>query len=386
MRRIALLCAAVLLIGADEADEQRRALADAKRQSAAALRHAYELEAQAVRARDAIARARIARGAVAARIQSAEADVIAADARVALVDAARRRQRARLAAEQAPVARLVGALQWVARRPPALALVQPGSIDDAIHLRAVLGGAVPAIRARTAGLRAELARAERLRGAAALAAGTLRDGQNRLRAERLRLVRLEGSERARNRQLLDRAQYEQDRAVALGEDARDIVDLLERLNDDAAVRTRLARLPGPVPRPAFGQAPAAFAGASGDDVRLPYRLPVVGEVVTGFGELSDAGVRARGLTLRTRAGALVVAPTGGRVAYAGRFKGYGRILILDHGRGYTSLLTGLDRLDVGVGDTVDRGTPIGVAPRAKPRITVELRREGRPVDITPLVS
>ena len=118
----------------------------------------------------------------------------------------------------------------------------------------------------------------------------------------------------------------------------------------------------------------------------PYRLPVVGQLVTGMGEVNDSGVRARGLTLVTQPGAQAIAPTAGRVAFAGPYRDYGQILIIDHGGGWTTLITGLHRLTTRVGDAVRQGDPVGVTGARRSNITVELRRNGRPVDIIPLVG
>ena len=105
--------------------------------------------------------------------------------------------------------------------------------------------------------------------------------------------------------------------------------------------------------------------------------------------MSDAGVRARGLTFavaRRRAGGR--ARRRARVRFAGAFRGYGTIVIIDHGDGWTSLLTGLGGADGRVGDRVAPGAadrPRGER-RATPRVTVELRRRGRPVDIAALIG
>jgi len=82
----------------------------------------------------------------------------------------------------------------------------------------------------------------------------------------------------------------------------------------------------------------------------------------------------------------VIAPRNGRVAYAGRFRGYGEIIILEHGGGWTSLITNLGSIAVRVGQIVRIGTPIGRTGAGKPRVTVELRRNGRPFPIAPLVA
>ena len=124
--------------GAQSIDEERRALEQAKTQSEAANARADGLERRAAVELGAAEKARAASAAVAARIQSAEANITAAEARIRLIEQLRAEQRARLAAKQEPAVRLLAALQIMARRPPGLALIQPGSTRDLVHVRAVL--------------------------------------------------------------------------------------------------------------------------------------------------------------------------------------------------------------------------------------------------------
>ena len=368
--------------------QEQQALKAARRQSDDARDRAALLAQQATAARDAAEQARRRAAAVAARIQQAEADIQAAQARIAIIARLQRAQAARLAAKQEPVVRLTAALQMIARRPLALALVQPGSVSDAVHLRAVLGQVLPVIEQRTAGLRAELARSRALRATAQQAADALDQAQQDRKAQQVELAALETQKRLAARDYRANAGLESERALALGERARDIVDLMDRLEQAGDLRERLARLSGPLPRPArpdqAGAAPAeADARPSGPP---PYRLPVVGQLVTGMGEVNDSGVRARGLTLVTQPGAQAIAPTAGRVVFAGPYRDYGQILIIDHGGGWTTLITGLHRLTTRVGDAVRQGDPVGVTGARRSNITVELRRNGRPVDIIPLVG
>lgn len=397
MRRIALaaaiLATATLGIAALPAQtpsltDQRAQLTTASKAAKDAEARARQLQRAAASERDEARRARAREAAIAASIQAAEAEIVAARARIAIVDRMLGQQRTRLAERQGPIARLMAALQSLARRPAVLGLVQPGSTADIVHVRAVLGAVTPAMRARTADIRAEIARTRRLRDGAQLAAKSLADSRARLQNDRLALVRAEGEHRLKSVGYRREAMFESDRALALGEQARDLVDLVDTMGEAAETRAALEALPGPLPRPAGGDSVTSDAApAPKRSGPPPYRLPVPGTVVTGLGELSDTGVRARGLTLATWPGAQVVAPTGGRVIYAGRFRRYGNIVILDHGGGWTSLVAGLDAVMVKVGDTLIQGAPLGRAPqREAPRITVELRRQGRPVDLAQLLD
>ncbi|EZP73648.1 Peptidase M23 precursor [Sphingomonas paucimobilis] len=374
--------------GRTSLQQEQEALRTARLQSDQARERSERLERQARAARDAAEQARRSAAAMAARIQQAEADIQAAQARIAIIARLQRAQAERLAAKQQPVVRLTAALQMIVRRPLALALVQPGSISDAVHMRAVLSQVLPVIRERTAGLRAELERSRALRETAEQAAGALAQSRADLRERQAALRTLETRKRMAERDYQSSAGLESERALALGERARDIADLMDRIETAGDLRERLAQLPGPMLRPAQPHlAPASNAVRERTQGGPPpYRLPVVGQLVTGLGEMSESGVRSRGLTIVTQAGALAVAPTGGRVAFAGPYRGYGQIVIIDHGGGWTTLITGLLRLTAEVGDVVRQGDPLGNAGPGRPSITVELRRHGQPVDIVPLVS
>jgi septal ring factor EnvC (AmiA/AmiB activator) len=384
-------------LGPTSLAEERAALKTALLQANASRARSAQLDAQARQATEQAERARRHAAALAARIQESEADIQAAQARIAIIARLQRAQAVRLAQRQQPIARLTAALQTFARRSPALALVQPGSIRDAVHMRAVFDTVLPVIRERTAGLRVELARSRALQVNAQRAAASITAGRRALAERQAVLRRAEADQRLASSNYRNDAGLEGDRAIAMGERARDIVDLMDKLEDAGDVRARLEALPGPMMRPSrpgdvqalpVGQGGAlggaAVNGALG--AAPPYRLPVVGTLVTGLGETSDSGVRSRGLTLATQPGAQVIAPSGGRIAFAGHYRGFGQIVILDHGNGWTSLITSMQRLSVGVGAQVRQGESIGNAGANAPTITVELRHGGLPVDIISLVS
>jgi septal ring factor EnvC (AmiA/AmiB activator) len=381
-----VLVPALLAVGglaaAQNQGSERSAFVAAKREADEAKRRSELLEQEARRAIGEAARARAEAGALAARIESAEAEMTAAETRIRLIEALRVRQRARLAEKQGPVIRLTAALQTMARRPPALALVQPGSIDELVRVRSLLASTLPVIRARTADLREEVEEGERLRQDADRAVAALAAGREELRKRRVALAAFELRQRKRSAGLMESAAAESDRALAFGEEARELATLAGTRQFQAQLRRNLEQLPGPIPRPGQGGTEAA----PGEGRPAIYRLPVEGRLITGMGEISDAGVHARGLTFVTAAGAPVVAPAKGRIVYAGGFRGYGRIVIIDHGNGWTTAITNLDALGVKVGDQVRMGAPLGRAGAGEPRVMVELRRAGRPFPIAPLIA
>ncbi|MET3437069.1 peptidoglycan DD-metalloendopeptidase family protein [Sphingomonas sp. 1185] len=383
-RHATLALAALALLGATDIAADQRRLADARAGAAAAQARAQALERQADAERDAAAIAQARERAMAARVAAAEAEVRAARARVDLVAGLLAQQQARLARAQAPLAHLLAAMQGMAARPPIAAVAQPGSVADVAHVRAVFGTIAPVIAERSAVVRAELATTRRIRAQAGLAARALSATTAKLESERQALARLEAVHRGRADTLGRGAVDEANRALALGEAARDIVDRMAERGEAQATAGELLALPGPVARP--------LAPGAGGPAIPPgtYRLPVAGRVASGFGEISDAGVRARGITLATGPHAPVVAPAGGEIRYAGPFRGYGGIIIVDHGAGWTSLVTGLGGIAVRVGQRVAAGAVLGRAGQGRggmaPRVTMELRRDGRPMDITALLG
>ena len=387
---IALSSALALAAGGGVLLAQTPSLADRQKQLAAANKATKEadararaLQAAAQNERDEARSARTREAAVAARVQAAEAQIAAARARIDIIDRMLDTHHARLVQRQGPVTRLIAALQSLARRPALLGLIQPGSTADIVHVRAALGAVAPLVHARTGEIRADIGRARRLREGAQLAERSLREGRARLEGERLALVTIEAEHRLRSVGYRRDAMLESDRAMALGEQARTIVDLMDSTAAAADRRAALELLPGPLPRPgATGDKPPAH-----DPSPPPYRLPVAGQVVTGLGEISAEGVRSRGLSLTTWSGAEVAAPAGGRVIFAGKFRRYGNIVIIDHGNGWTSLVAGLDRVMVRAGDPLAQGEVLGRAPAGEaPRITVELRRRGRSIDLAQLLD
>jgi septal ring factor EnvC (AmiA/AmiB activator) len=201
--------------------------------------------------------------------------------------------------------------------------------------------------------------------------------------------------------------------------AADLREMLTRAgatpNPRAAAERRAAEQ---ATRDAMAAAERAFAarGALGDPLRpeaspaslLPEALlnggarfsearghilpPVRGRIVAAFGQPGADGQANRGIAFATAPDAQVVAPFAGQVMFAGPFRSYGLVLIIDHGEGYHSVILGLVRIDATAGQWVAAGEPVGAAPdengaangaatvAGRPGIYLELRRAGQPID------
>jgi septal ring factor EnvC (AmiA/AmiB activator) len=212
--------------------------------------------------------------------------------------------------------------------------------------------------------------------------------EQELQKRRAELAAIETRQRLASREARSSAAREGERALALAEEARDLDGLIDAIDEAAGLRRELAALPGPIMRPRDISAgsgsdiePSPTPSSSPTSSRLArFQLPVQGRTVAGFGELRDSGLRSTGLSLAPQPNAQVVAPSSGRIAFAGPYRGFGRIVIIEHPGGWTSLVTGLARVDAEVGDEVIVGAPLGVAGDKGEPLTIELRREGEPVN------
>jgi septal ring factor EnvC (AmiA/AmiB activator) len=193
------------------------------------------------------------------------------------------------------------------------------------------------------------------------------------------------------------------KAIALARDADSLKDLIVKLEQGLDRETRTARAagrgaqddvsPGSKPGTAGVQrlAPAiAFASAKGT-----LLLPVNGVRLRSFGDDDGRSGVEKGLLLATRGRAQVTAPCDGWVVYAGTFRSYGQLLILNAGGGYHVLLAGMDRISVDIGQFVLTGEPVAVmgsgskvaailaTGSSQPVLYVEFRKNGTPIDPDP---
>jgi septal ring factor EnvC (AmiA/AmiB activator) len=335
----------------------------------------------------------------AARIRSLENRITASEARVKALDDNDRAIRRSFDGRRAVIAEVLAALQRIGRRPPPALMVHPEDALQSVRTAMMLGAVVPEMTTEAAALAADLAELVRVRRETAAEIETSARDLVALSHDSQRMTLLV-EERQKKQTDTERAlQAERERAATLARQAENLKDLVAKLEQDHAASARAAAKDSGVPgRPSFAAfkdpgrlAPAvAFATAKGT---LP--LPVNGVKVREFGAADRLGATEKGLSIAARSGAQVTAPCDGWVVYAGPFRSYGQLLILNAGGGYHILLAGMERISVDLGQFVLTGEPVavmGAAPQTaavvavgsrQPILYVEFRKDGAPVDPSP---
>jgi len=404
--RLSLLLAGFAACGAAPAPTSPPTVRDAERAQAAQA--ALERDA-AERARGAEAEERRLAGqrvAAAARMRAGEAAVSRLATEVESLAARRRAAEQRLAERAAALAPLLPLIERLALYPAETVLAAPAAPEDGLRGLVVMRGLAQRLEQDAAALRAEQAAVAALsaqveaalpglraaQAAQAAQAAELdrqidaaRQGRKQAEGDASDAARQAAAEAARADTLRSAlAAIEAERARAAGQ-ARDDARRAERQRQaEAAAKARRREVA--LARPAGPGLPE-----SRTEPRGALLAPVAGPVVQEWGDPTDAGP-AQGLSYRAPPLARVVAPCEGRVAFAGPFRSFGAVVIVECGGGFHFVLARLDRLDVSVGAAVQRGEPVGVmagwdpqSGAAPPILYVELRRDGLPVNPAPFL-
>jgi murein hydrolase activator len=301
-----------------------------------------------------------------------------------------------LASRKAVIGEVLAALQRVGRRPPPALLVSPEDALQSVRTAILLGAVLPDMKVEVDTLVADLAELVKVRSAIAAE----RDGLGRdlaaLSQERTRMTVLV-QERQRKQSETEKAlEAERGRAVQLARQADNLKDLIGKIEQEIASSARaaaaaragntLAALNDP------GRLSPAIAFAS---ARKSLPFPLNGIRIREFGMPDGLGGTEKGMSLASRAGAQVTAPCDGWVVYAGPFRSYGQLLILNAGGGYHVLLAGMERISVDLGQFVLTGEPVAImggGPQSaaavatgssQPVLYIEFRKDGAPVDPSP---
>jgi septal ring factor EnvC (AmiA/AmiB activator) len=333
--------------------------------------------------------------------------------------------RASLAARREVLAEVLAALQRMGLNPPPAILVKPEDALSSVRSAILLGAVVPELRQQTEILLADLKEQSRVTASIEAERARLTAAVGEQTAEKKRLGMLLEAKQKLEAETQTALAAEKQRSAALAAKAGSLKELIASLEADKArkaadaakaaeqkaadadkapaqtapaqtapaqkapAQTELAALP--VPEANRLTAAAPFSALQGQ-----IALPVTGKIKRRFGASDGNGAVMLGDMVATQSGAIVTAPADGNVLYAGPFRSYGQLLILNAGDGYHVVLAGMSRISVASGQSVLAGEPVGAMGEARvastsaskngnatPELYVEFRKDGKPVDPTP---
>ncbi len=370
-------------------------------------------------------------------IQASEAALTVLEQRQGELEAQENLVRGSLEKSHGSISGLLAAMQRMGRNPPPVMITRREDALSMVRSAMLLASAFPEMRGKALELTGQLNELVRLLDEQRRSVDQHKQETARLQDNRLQLA---SQIEARKQMLAERqkelAQVRKD-AAEFSRNVSDLNELIGRLDKSVSEKTRLGSYEKQLAADALlrqqqGAIDSAVVDAGGkkvasvaksiEDLRpsitlqpgekhlmaapgriqpaIPFDLakgrlvlPAQGKMIQGYGDKAQSG-RSDGIVIETRAGAQVVSPNDGWVMYAGEFRSYGQILIINAGGGYHILLAGLSQIDVQVGQFVLSGEPVGVmvaAPKVAsvktqetaPVLYVEFRKNQRPVDPGP---
>jgi murein hydrolase activator len=339
----------------------------------------------------------------ASRVREVEARINASQIRLDALNQQERLFQKTLDERQAVIVEILAALQRIGRQPPPALLVSPEDALRAVRTAITLGAVLPEMRAQADALAGDLSALLDVRKEIVAQRDGLTGELDQLGREQLRVTLLVDERQKKQAGAEQSLNGERQRAADLARQVENIKDLIAKLEGGLDSATRAARaadraIANDATQPELAAlsdpgrlAPAvAFA-----DMRGRLRLPVNGARIREFGGADGVGGTQRGLSIATRPGGEITAPCDGWVVYAGRFRSYGQLLILNAGGGYHVLLAGMERISVDLGQFVLTGEPVavmgdgskaspaGASGPKQPVLYVEFRKDGTPIDPSP---
>jgi septal ring factor EnvC (AmiA/AmiB activator) len=342
---------------------------------------------------------------IATQVRVVETRIGDSETRLRPLDSREQQIRASLDSRRSEIVEVLAALQRAGRRTPPALLVRPEDALQSLRTAMLLGSVVPELRGRAERLAGDLGELVSLRKTIATERDQLAADRDKLRDDQVRLAALIDERQRKQSSIEKDMEAEAARAIALARQVDSLQGLITKMEQDlssaakAAAAASLRGAPvalngkpnlGALKDPARMSPAIAFASAKG-----LFALPVNGTKIREFGGSDGAGGMEKGISLSTKAGAQVTTPCDGWVVYAGPFRSYGQLLILNAGGGYHVLIAGMERISVNIGQFVLTGEPVAtmgtksqvasiIATNAsQPVLYVEFRKDGTPIDPGP---
>ena len=283
----------------------------------------------------------------------------------------------------------LGALERLSLNPPRSLLIGPGNPLDTVRSAVLLRTVLPRLASDANALRQKIDTLEQVKNDIRVQSAKLARSADALAVERAQLTPIMQRKAALQKQTVMEGQRVAKEVEILSGQAQSLRDLMARLGDRSSKTSQLPsnqeNVTGRTTSVLLKRPEGIRPFPDNDSVVRP----VQGRVDQRYGERGEFGNASRGITIATREHAQIVAPHDGKVVFAGSFRRYGQILIIEHGGGYHTVLAGLAQIDCVVGQWLLAGEPVGSMGRDESDQTalyVELRRNGQPINPLPWMT
>jgi murein hydrolase activator len=332
-------------------------------------------------------------------LESQQTAVQTADAKLKKLGAESIVIRSTLAEKQDQLSELLAGLQRLEQNPPPALVVEPQNILQALRGAMMFGAVVPEMRDQALDLQNNLHRLEAIKSETEDAKKSQEQALAALAISQSELVKLQAEKKASAINSAKDLEAEKRRAVELASQAKNLKQLLAALEEEKiraeAIKTAEAKaleLDERKKREALLRPMMVFTQAHG---KIEY--PVQGDKLKQFGDDNGLGGTLDGLAIATAPDSNVISPVDGRVEFAGPFRSYGQLLILNVGEGYLVLLAGMNQISAEIGQSIRAGEPLGHMGKgpssvaligsetnnAQPVLYIEFRKNNDPVDPSP---
>ncbi len=285
--------------------------------------------------------------------------------------------------ENGNLVKTLSALQNLAMKPTESLLVQPLSPVDIIRSAMVLREAVPFLEESAQQIRDYFSEVSLKKSRVEKQIAEISKQKKNMQNEHNRMKKLAQAKASLKSKVEKKSEQARRNMNKLAEQARDLKELLQKIEKQRQQRIEKRKLEEKQSadlikskQDSITNIASGFAKAKGS---LP--LPARGNIVSHYGDQQNQGVFSKGLTVATRSGAQVISPFDGVVAFAGPFRSYGDMIIVEHDGGYLSLLSGLGSIDVETGQILLAGEPIGKMPESgEAKLYIEIRKNNQPIN------
>lgn len=320
--------------------------------------------------------------AKAREVQNSENTLKSLEDRIAALEHDKKKTKQNIKKDQAAIGKLVMALERLKRLPPEVIIAKPDAPINTARSARLITEIVPVLNHRAKALREDIERLQNTREELIEKRKKASTHAQKLNKQYSKMTALMSTRENLYKRTQRDFEAQNKKVGKIAKGAKNLKDLVTKLDEDKA-RTRTRNLTAKAltktPKPATSQNRNKKPPPQGSS-----RLPVSGLILVQYGDPDDFGAKSKGLKIEGRSQALVVAPMGGTIRYTGNFKNYGNLIIIEHTKGYHSLVAGLKKIDTVVGQNVTAGEPIGKLPRAgrseKPILYYELRYKGNAVN------